>query len=114
MMSNDLEQNFVEIDVIDAKKKLNSKNIDCLIDVREPFEIEICKIDTSINFPLKDIPDRYNELSKEKSILVYCHHGMRSQRAAEFLVSKGFKNVYNLKGGIDQWAVKINTKLKRY
>jgi glyoxylase-like metal-dependent hydrolase (beta-lactamase superfamily II)/rhodanese-related sulfurtransferase len=84
-----------------------------LLDVREPSEQKIVNIGGTL-IPLGQLPKRYGELKADQEIIVYCHHGNRSQRAVEFLYEKGFKNVKNLVGGIDAWAVKVDRKLPRY
>jgi adenylyltransferase/sulfurtransferase len=54
------------------------------------------------------------ELSPEETIVLYCHHGMRSARAQGFLKAQGFDKVINLTGGIDAWAVQVDPGMKRY
>lgn len=87
-----------------------------LIDVREEDEFAICHLDQAELIPLS----RFAEQSQtrftdhDETIIVYCHHGMRSSHAADFLRSKGCKNVLNLTGGIDAWADLIDPAMKRY
>ena len=57
---------------------------------------------------------RTDELNPEDEIVVQCHHGRRSMKAAAILKEKGFKNVVNLKGGIDEWAEKFDPDMARY
>jgi rhodanese-related sulfurtransferase len=85
-----------------------------LLDVREPREFEFAHIAGSILIPLQQLPQRWRELDPEKEIVVICHHGMRSQQAAEYLITAGFNKVSNLKGGIDAWSVACDTSLPRY
>jgi len=85
-----------------------------LLDVREPWEFEICKIDGSENIPMNDVPDTTNQLDKAYPIAVICHHGMRSQQVARFLEINGFNNVLNLAGGIHAWANQIDHSMERY
>jgi len=85
------------------------------LDVREMAERQICKLpynDTHI--PIGDIPIKYDELDKDSHIIVYCHHGIRSANVTSFLLSKGFKVVQNLRGGIDKWAIDIEPTMARY
>ncbi len=85
-----------------------------LIDVREVSEFAICAIDGSTNTPLQQLPDALNQLDPEQEYVLICHHGMRSQRAGEFLYNNGFRNLINLVGGIDAWASDIDPKMERY
>lgn len=93
--------------------KENKDNI-VLIDVREPHEYEICNIEGSRLIPLGELKDRTDELDPKDNIVVHCHHGGRSMKAATFLVERGFNRVKNLKGGIDEWAEKYDSDMARY
>ncbi len=85
-----------------------------LIDVREPHEYEICNIEGSKLIPLGELKDRTDELNPQDDIVIHCHHGGRSMKAATFLVENGFNKVKNLKGGIDEWAEKYDSDMARY
>ncbi len=85
-----------------------------LVDVREPHEYEICSIEGSKLIPLGELKDRTGELDPEDDIVVHCHHGRRSMRAATLLAEQGFGKVKNLKGGIDEWAEKLDSEMARY
>lgn len=85
-----------------------------LVDVREPHEYDICSIEGSKLIPLGELKDRTGELDPEDEIVVHCHHGRRSMRAATFLAEQGFGKVKNLKGGIDEWAEKLDSDMARY
>lgn len=85
-----------------------------LLDVREPFEFEICRIRDSLNIPLGEITRRWSELDDNRETVVICHHGMRSMQAAMWLEQNGFSNVFNLAGGIEAWAKEIEPQMPRY
>jgi|TARA_B100001105_G_scaffold246687_1_gene230614 rhodanese-related sulfurtransferase len=95
------------------KNYLTENEVD-LIDVREEWEIEICKITGAINSPMSQIEETFIELNPDHNLALYCHHGMRSMQVANFLLSKGFKSIVNLQGGIDAWSREIDTSLERY
>lgn len=85
-----------------------------LIDVREPDEYELCKITGAQLIPLRQIPARVNELSKDSLIVLHCHHGRRSLMALQFLQEEGFTKLKNLEGGIDAWAEECDPSMARY
>ncbi|QQG48392.1 MAG: molybdopterin-synthase adenylyltransferase MoeB [archaeon] len=85
-----------------------------LVDVREPFEYDICHIEGSTLVPLGQLVKRKGELDSNKETVVYCHVGVRSTQAVGFLRREGFKNVRNLSGGIDAWSTQVDPKTPRY
>jgi rhodanese-related sulfurtransferase len=85
-----------------------------LLDIREPWEQEICRIHGSNLIPLAQLPARIGELEPGRPIVVICHHGVRSLRAAAFLESCGFDDVVNLSGGIDAWANTVDRAMAMY
>jgi len=104
----------MEIDADAAKAFLESNPGTVLLDVREPFEAEICRLDGAHLIPLKQLPERFAELPRVQPLLVYCHHGMRSLRATEFLRTRGFESAKSMKGGIDAWARIHDPAMARY
>ena len=86
----------------------------CLLDVREPWEVAIAAIPGSVRIPLNEIPDRLKELDAGQAIIVMCKAGGRSQRAADYLATRGFGQVSNLQGGIDAWTRDIEPDLPAY
>lgn len=85
-----------------------------LLDVREHSEFETCHIAGSILIPMGQIPDKIDELNKEETIAVICHHGRRSLQIATYLEQNGFQNLINLTGGIDAWAEEIDPDMAKY
>ena len=85
-----------------------------LLDVREPFEDAIARIPGAKLVPLGGLPSRIAELDRSKEIVIYCHHGVRSRRALEFLRTQGFERLRNLSGGIDAWSVEVDPRVPRY
>lgn len=85
-----------------------------LLDVREPWEVALCRIDESQHIPMHLIPVRCEELDADREIVVICHHGGRSMQVAMFLERKGFGTVFNLLGGVEGWACEVDTSMSRY
>ena len=102
-----------EITVQELKKRMDEGENLSLLDVREADEREFASIGGQF-IPLSAFGARFTELDPESELIVYCHHGSRSQSVVNFLMQKGFKNVKNLVGGIDAWSVLIDRTVKRY
>ena len=85
-----------------------------LLDVRNQEEFAICRIEGARLIPAHELPARIGELNPDDDIVVYCHVGVRSARAASFLRERGYRRVRNLAGGIDAWARQIDPALPRY
>ncbi|HDP88548.1 MAG TPA: sulfurtransferase, partial [Thioalkalivibrio sp.] len=84
------------------------------LDVREPWEFELARIDGSELLPLGQLPARLDELDSSRETVVICHHGVRSMQAAFFLQARGFKTVINLAGGIDAWSREVDPTIPVY
>ena len=108
------ESSETETDVKELKRKMDAKEDFFLLDVREPNEYQIGKIPGSTLIPLGEVPRRYQEIPRDKEIIVHCKMGGRSAKAAAFLREQGFKNVKNLKGGILDWSDKIDPSVPKY
>ncbi len=87
-----------------------------LLDVRQPDEHAAAALPDSLLVPLHDLPRRVKKIQQPAgaALVVYCHHGIRSRRAAEFLEQAGFADVWSLAGGIDAWSQRIDPKVPRY
>lgn len=87
-----------------------------LIDCRERDELAICRIVGNEWFPLGTFPQALAQLTADsgRGVVVYCHHGMRSQRAAGFLRAHGVENAFSMSGGIDAWSESIDPSVPRY
>lgn len=85
-----------------------------LLDVREPWETELCAIEGSRLIPLGELPRRLAELEPDRPTVVICHHGVRSLAAAAWLARAGFSDLVNLRGGIDAWARTVDTAMAVY
>lgn len=104
-----------EITVHELKEKKENNEPFFLLDVREHFEYYISNLNGTL-IPLDELPGRLGEIEDKKNgeIIVMCRSGVRSANARNLLLDKGFKNVKNLKGGINQWAREIDTSLPVY
>ncbi|MCX6934634.1 MAG: molybdopterin-synthase adenylyltransferase MoeB [Verrucomicrobia bacterium] len=103
-----------EISCTDLKKKIDSKKSFVLVDVREPHEFLISKISGSTLLPLSELPKRWKEIPQNKEVVILCKVGIRSAKALLFLQQQGYKNLLNLKGGIDAWSQEIDPSQPRY
>ena len=98
----------------ELKKRLDAGEKPILLDVREPWEFSICKIEGSVNISMAEPEKLINELNANDEIIAICHHGMRSFQVCNYLESNGFNKVLNLDGGIDSWAKTIDTDMAQY
>ena len=86
-----------------------------LIDVREPWEFEICHIEQSLNYPMSEISTRFQEIDTTAGeIIVICHHGVRSRQVIQFLQQQAIENLINLDGGVDAWARQVDPDMPLY
>ncbi|MCX7150101.1 MAG: rhodanese-like domain-containing protein [Rhodocyclales bacterium] len=85
-----------------------------LLDVREPWEFEACRIAGSQSMPMRGIPARHGELKRDTDIVMICHHGARSYQAGMFLEHMGFTSVINLQGGVAAWARDVDPAMPTY
>jgi rhodanese-related sulfurtransferase len=103
-----------QFSAIALKDRIEQQEPLVLLDVREPNEFQYSRIENSVLIPLNQIPQRLAELDPLQETVVICHHGIRSQMAAQFLVKSGFKNIANLVGGIDAWSCECDDSVLRY
>jgi sulfur-carrier protein adenylyltransferase/sulfurtransferase len=85
-----------------------------IIDVREPDELEICRLPGADHIPMRQIPAQVATLPHDRHLLVLCHHGSRSLQVTRFLRAQGFKAVSSIDGGIDAWAGEFDPAMRRY
>ena len=112
--TNRASPKVAEVDATTLKRLLDGGSKLKLLDVREPYEYELCHIPGSRLIPLEELEKRVGELDPADEIVVYCHVGVRSARAVEFLSSKGFRRARNLMGGIRAWADSVDPKMPVY
>ena len=85
-----------------------------VLDVRENWEREAARLPGTLDIPMGQIPQRLDELPRDRDIVVMCHGGMRSLKVAQFLAHNGFSHVANLSGGIHAWANDVDPSIGTY
>ena len=98
----------------ELERKIKGEEDFLLLDIRELYELEICKIPGATHIRMSEIPNRLNEIEVNKDIVVYCHLGVRSLNVVEFLMNKGMSRFINIQGGIDLYARECDTEMQRY
>lgn len=93
---------------------LKAGNTPVLIDVREPWEYNLCRLEGATLLPMRDLPSQAAGLDKDAETVVICHHGVRSYHAARYLETLGFTNLINLSGGVAAWADEVDSTMTRY
>ncbi len=104
----------IQIEPNELKMKLDQGAKLVVVDVREPWEHQICNIAGAKLVPLNTLPASLAELAQAEEVVVYCHHGIRSLNAAAWLRSQGVEGARSLTGGIERWATEIDPKLAKY
>jgi adenylyltransferase/sulfurtransferase len=103
-----------DISATQLAERLHQGNAIRLVDVREPHELEISRLEDATLIPLGQMAARLSELDSAEEIVLFCKAGTRSARALELLLSAGFRKVKNLKGGINAWAREVDPSLPVY
>lgn len=86
-----------------------------VLDVREPEELALAALPGVLHIPMQQLPQRVNELPRDRDLAVLCHHGMRSNHVVAWLRElQGFQRVQNVEGGIDAWSSEVDPGVPRY
>ena len=85
-----------------------------VLDVREPWEFDLASVPNSTLVPLSTLPSAINRLDRAADYVVLCHHGSRSDMAANWMRAQGFSSVRNLVGGIEAWSLEVDSSVPRY
>jgi rhodanese-related sulfurtransferase len=106
----------MDINVQELKQKLDRGDDFLLLDVRTPTERDIAAIPQAVLLPLQELDAGHPTLEgwKDREVVCMCHHGGRSARAQQYLLSSGFTNVKNLEGGIHAWSEEIDPSVPQY
>jgi adenylyltransferase/sulfurtransferase len=97
----------------ELKTRLDAGRRPELLDVREPWEFELARLEGSTLIPLSELQDRFRELDPAAETVVICHHGSRSAYVTQALERAGFAKVLNLEGGLDAYA-DVDGSVPRY
>ena len=89
-------------------------SIPLLIDVREPWEFDICHLEGSTNIPMGQIPQHLSDISSAKECVIICHHGVRSLHVIQYLQQQDIDHLINLEGGVDGWARQVDKDMPLY
>ncbi len=108
-----MKNGIPQMTVKELKRRKDAGEDLFILDVREPFEYQIAQIGGKL-IPLNDVPQRLNEIPREREIIVQCKSGGRSQRVAELLKQQGYPSVVNLAGGILAWSDEIDPAVPKY
>jgi adenylyltransferase/sulfurtransferase len=108
------EMDVPTITAPELKAKMDRKEPFVLVDVREPYEYEICRIPGSKLMPVGELPARLSELDTADEIVLQCKSGARSARALHILQEAGFRKLANLQGGITAWADQVDPAVPKY
>jgi adenylyltransferase/sulfurtransferase len=103
----------IEIDCDELAARRASGDDIFLLDVRQAWESEIARIEGSTLITLQTLQARVMEVPRDREVVTYCHHGMRSLTAARFLLQQGIR-ARSLRGGIDQWSISVDPNTTRY
>lgn len=104
-----------QITAEEVKAALDKGDKFTLLDVREPWECEIARIERARNMPMGDVPSRaHQELDPDERIIVVCHHGVRSLNVTNWLRQQGFEKAQSMSGGIDRWSKVVDAKVPTY
>jgi len=111
-----MERMSTQIPADELKSRLDAGRPVHIVDVRDPWERAIASLDDDQHIPLGELPERLDEIQAPDGalVVVYCHHGVRSLAAAEFLKQQGMKGIVSLAGGIDAWSQRVDPKVPTY
>jgi adenylyltransferase/sulfurtransferase len=104
------------ITATELKTRLDGGDIPLLVDVREYHEADIADLPEhgQVRIPTGEFPERYEELARDREIVLYCRSGRRSDWAGKILLQKGYQRVLNLKGGVLAWRNEVDPDLPAY
>jgi len=106
---------MLELDALELRNYLEQvEQPPLLLDVRQPWEYDICRLEQARLVPMGEIPTRMHEFDKQQEIVVICHHGIRSRQVGRFLEASGFCKIINLSTGMAGWADQVDRSMATY
>ncbi len=102
----------ITVQELAAKREAGEDHV--LLDVREPWELAVAKLEPCLPIPMDEVPARVGEIPRDVPVFVMCHGGVRSGRVVEFLRGEGFGNVTNVRGGIGAWSAEVDASVPGY
>lgn len=107
-------QDSLEISAADVKRMLDAGDDFHFVDVRQPEEFAIARLEGARLIPMADIPAALSQLDDDRPVIVFCHHGVRSLNVANWLRQHGIGQVWSMAGGIDLWSLQMDPTVPRY
>lgn len=107
----------MEVNPEEVKRRLDAGETLSLVDVREPFEHAVARIDGAELIPMQTIPEHVDALREKAAsapLIVLCHHGVRSLNVVHWLRRQGIENCWSMAGGIDLWSLAVDPSVPRY
>jgi rhodanese-related sulfurtransferase len=104
----------LEITVAELQRRRTAGDKMLLVDVRERWEYDICRIEGATLIPMGTIPANLQSLDGDEDVICYCHYGQRSLDVAAWLRAQGIESARSLAGGIDRWSIEVDPKVPRY
>jgi rhodanese-related sulfurtransferase len=99
---------------LDIRTLLDTRTDVTLVDVREPLEFDIARVEGAILIPLRTLPQQLDGLPRTHEIILMCHHGVRSESAGNFLLAHGYDRVSHMLGGIERWSDDVDSTVAKY
>lgn len=109
--------NSLEVTPQKVQERLANGEPVVLLDVREPEEFALTRIEGSQLIPMGSVPGQLQQLeglADERSLMVICHHGARSLQVVSWLRAHGVENCFSVAGGIDRWSLEVDRAVPRY
>ncbi|MCZ7539764.1 MAG: molybdopterin-synthase adenylyltransferase MoeB [Anaerolineae bacterium] len=110
----DAQQGVRSLTPRQVQERMASGEPPILLDIREPYELLLSRLENALHIPLSQMDARWREIPDDRPVVVLCHHGIRSVRLIRRLQAQGHANLINLEGGIDAWSRQVNASIPRY